>query len=211
MKKKSNRNIVITGATGDIAQKIIKRLPDDNLFPMSRSLPEPKLPEKIDILINNAGFGTFEQLADFSDAQIDEMFKVNTLDAIKLTRNLKPAKVVNIASISGKLPTEKSSVYAASKAALIVFGEALRFEGVEVLNVNTGPVRTKFHVDRMPYLDKVGRNVLSADVVAEKIVQNLNSRRRELNMPWKLATAAKLRVIFPNMVDKISQTFFNYK
>ncbi|MDR2976442.1 MAG: SDR family NAD(P)-dependent oxidoreductase [Streptococcaceae bacterium] len=211
MKKKSARNIVITGATGDIAQAMIKRLPGDNLYLMSRSLPEPELPEKIDILVNNSGFGLFDNLTNLSDDQVDEMFKVNTLDAIKLTRKLKPTKLVNIASISAKLPTKKASVYAASKAALIVFGEALRFEGVNVLNVNTGPVSTKFHAARPDYLRKVGSYVLTADVVAEKIVKNLDTHKRELNLPWQLAFASKLRAIFPGLVDTMSQRFFNYK
>lgn len=211
MKRQSARNIVITGATGDIAQAVIKRLPDDYLFLLSRSLPEPEMPEKVDILINNAGFGQFEFLQDLSEAQIDEMFKVNVLDAIKLTRKLRPTKVVNIASIAGHLPTEKSSIYAASKAALIVFGEALRFEGVQVLNVNTGPVITKFHATRPDYLEKVGRNAITADFVAEKIVKNLDSRKRELNLPWILAVVVKLRGLCPGLIDRISQRFFNYK
>ncbi|GAB2024708.1 SDR family oxidoreductase [Lactovum odontotermitis] len=211
MKRQSARNIVITGATGDIAQAVVKRLPNDHLFLLSRSLPEPELPEKVDILINNAGFGQFEFLQDLSEAQIDEMFKVNLLDAVKLTRKLRPTKVVNIASIAGHLPTEKSSIYAASKAALIVFGEALRFEGVQVLNVNTGPVITKFHAARPDYLEKVGRHAVTADFVAEKIVKNLNSHKRELNLPWTLAVAVKLRALFPGLIDRISRRFFNYK
>ena len=81
MKKKlSKENIVITGASGDIAQALVQRLEDHNLILISRSLPQPDMPEKVDILINNAGFGEFTELSNLSDEQIDEMFKVNTLD-----------------------------------------------------------------------------------------------------------------------------------
>ncbi|HAP14660.1 MAG TPA: oxidoreductase, partial [Lactococcus sp.] len=156
MKKKlTRRNIVITGASGDIAQELIQRLQNDNLILMSRSLPYPEIPERVDILINNAGFGEFEELENLSDDQIEEMFKVNTLDLMKLTRDLQPqTQVINIASMAGKLPTAKSTVYAASKAAVLAFSDALRLEKPELIvtTVNTGPVRTKFHKDNRAYL-----------------------------------------------------------
>ncbi|MDR0300357.1 MAG: SDR family NAD(P)-dependent oxidoreductase [Streptococcaceae bacterium] len=211
MKKSSNRNIVITGASGDIAQEIIKRLPHDHVYLFSRSLPVPELPSHVDILINNAGFGIFAELSDLKNDEIDEMFKVNTIDLIKLTRDLKPKKVVNIASIAGKLPTAKSTVYAASKAAVIVFSDALRQEGAEVLTVNTGPVKTKFHSENATYLKKVGQHAVTADFVAKKIVKNLSSRKRELNLPVSISVAAKLRALFPNLFDYFSLHFFNYK
>ena len=211
MKKRSARTIVITGAGGDIAQALISRLSEERLILLSRSLPQPVFPEKIDILINNAGFGVFEPLSELTDSQIEESFRVNVLDLIKLTRDLKPVKVVNIASIAGKLPTAKSTVYAATKAAVIAFSDALRLEGVPVLTVNTGPVRTKFHVRNEGYLAKVGRTALSADFVAQKIVKNLESGRRELNLPWTLAFVAKLRALCPRLVDFLSNKFFNYK
>ncbi|HEY0221890.1 SDR family NAD(P)-dependent oxidoreductase [Lactovum miscens] len=211
MKKKSNRNIVITGATGDIAQSLIKLLTQDQLFLLSRSLPRPNLPAHIDILINNSGFGIFEELTNLSESQIDEMFKINTTDLIKLTRVLHPDKIVNIASISGKIPTAKSSVYAASKAAVIAFSDAIRMEGKEVLTVNTGPVFTKFHANNGDYLKKVGKHAISSEFVAEKIVKNLDSKRRELNLPFSMALAAKARALSPKLFDKVSKKFFDYK
>lgn len=211
MKKQSKRNIVITGATGDIAQAIIKRLPNDRLFLLSRSLAKPNLPDHIDILINNAGFGVFAKLTDLTEQQIEEMFQVNTLDVIRLTKQLNPDKVINIASIAAKLPTAKSSVYAASKAAVVAFSDALRMEGKKVLTVNTGPVVTKFHQQNQAYLDKVGRYAISADFVAEKIINNFESSKRELNLPRSMAVMAKIRALAPSIFDRVSNKFFKFK
>ncbi|MBL3716371.1 SDR family NAD(P)-dependent oxidoreductase [Lactococcus garvieae] len=215
MKKKlTRRNIVITGASGDIAQELIRRLQDDNLILVSRSLPYPEIPERVDILINNAGFGEFEELENLSDEQIEEMFKVNTLDLMKLTRDLQPqTQVINIASMAGKLPTAKSTVYAASKAAVLAFSDALRLEKPELIvtTVNTGPVRTKFHKDNRAYLEKVGKNAISAAYVASKIEKALGKRKREINLPVQLAVVAKLRALFPRSVDFVGRKFFNYK
>ena len=118
--------------------------------------------------------------------------------------------MINIASIAGKLPTGKSSIYVASKAALITFSDALRMENPQLIvtTVNTGPVKTKFHKDNGDYLEKVGKNAISASKVADKVVNNLGKRKREINLPWTLSTAAKLSSYFPSLFDFISAKFF---
>ncbi|WP_259293251.1 SDR family NAD(P)-dependent oxidoreductase [Lactococcus cremoris] len=221
------KNIVITGATGDIAKEIVSLLSktNDHLILVSRSrtaleklygqlanvtlltndeLLTAEQSYDVDILINNAGFGIFKDFTELTDSEITEQFVINTLMPIQLTRQLKPRlQLINIASIAGKLPTRKSSIYAASKAALITFSDALRMENPQLIvtTVNTGPVRTKFHKDNGDYLNKVGKSAISAAKVADKIVNNLGKRKRELNLPWTLSTAAKLRSLFPSLVD----------
>ena len=99
---------------------------------------------------------------------------------IQLTRQLKPIlQLINIASIAGKLPTRKSSIYAASKAALITFSDALRMENPQLIvtTVNTGPVRTKFHKNNGDYLNKVDKSAISAAKVADKIVNIFGKRK----------------------------------
>lgn len=235
MKKKLTKKIVITGATGDIAQEIVKRLSAEHLILVSRSrerllelygdlagvtlltndeLLSGKQVMTCDILINNAGFGLFKSLEELTDAEITEQFVINTLMPIQLTRQLQPEQqVVNIASIAGKLPTAKATIYAATKAAILAFSDALRMEkpNLIVTTVNTGPVRTKFHKVNPDYLKKVGKNAISASKVADKIVNNLGKRKREINLPWTLALVAKLRGIFPSAIDFLSSRFFNFK
>ena len=221
------KNIVITGATGDIAKEIVSLLSktNDHLILVSRSrtaleklygqlanvtlltndeLLTAEQSYDVDILINNAGFGIFKDFTELTDSEITEQFVINTLMPIQLTRQLKPRlQLINIASIAGKLPTRKSSIYAASKAALITFSDALRMENPQLIvtTVNTGPVRTKFHKNNGDYLNKVDKSAISAAKVADKIVNNFGKRKRELNLPWTLSTAAKLRSLFPSLVD----------
>ena len=103
------RNIVITGATGDIAKEIVKSLSkeNDHLILVSRSrkalierygqlenvtlLTNDELLTNeqsfvVDILINNAGFGIFKEFTELTDGEITEQFVINTLMPIQLTR-----------------------------------------------------------------------------------------------------------------------------
>lgn len=232
------RNIVITGATGDIAAALIKNLPDDHLILLSRNLsaltekyghlPNVTLLENdsvsadrnfdrqfsVDILINNAGIGVFKPLMSMSDEEIRQQFEVNSLFPIMCWRFFNPqVQVINIASIAGKVPSPKSSIYAASKAALINFSDAMRMENPEIIvtTVNTGPVKTKFHADNQAYLTKVGSTALTADQVAQQILKNLGKRKREINLPVTLKIVAKMRMIFPSLVDFLAGHFFNFK
>lgn len=233
MRKKLSRNIVITGATGDVAQEIVKRLPDDHLILISRNLSKLKqlygkgdhvtlleyssinqgtLP-LVDILINNAGFGVFKPFNEMTDQEIKEQFQANTMLPIQMIQKVKPRiQIINIVSIAGKLPTSKSSIYAASKAALLAFSDALRMEqDLIITTVNTGPIQTKFHENNEAYLKKVGKNVLTADFVAQRIVKSIGKRKREINLPLKMALLTKLRALFPKFIDFMTVKFFDYK
>jgi len=61
------------------------------------------------------------------------------------------------------------------------------------------------------YLEKVGENAVSAEYVADKIEQVLGKKKREVNLPVQLAFVAKIRALFPSLVDNIGNRFFNYK
>ncbi|GBG96972.1 SDR family NAD(P)-dependent oxidoreductase [Lactococcus termiticola] len=232
--KKNFKDILITGATGDIAQALVKLLAEDKdvrLHLLSRDLQKLEqlygglpnacfyqegvspLPE-VDILVNNAGTAVFEAFEELTMDDIEAMFEVNSLLAIRHIKESRPRiQIVNIASIAGKLPTAKSTAYSASKAALIAFSDALRMERPDLIitTVNTGPVRTKFHADNPAYLERVGSYVLTADEIAVKIYKQLGRQKAELNLPWQLALLVKLRGLFPRIFDGVSLRFFNYK
>jgi Short-chain dehydrogenases of various substrate specificities len=57
----------------------------------------------------------------------------------------------------------------------------------------------------------VGENAVSAEYVADKIEQVLGKKKREVNLPVQLAFVAKIRALFPSLVDNIGNRFFNYK
>lgn len=179
----------------------------------------------IAVLVNDAGFGLMEDFLDFDMAITEKMFRVNVLGLMYLTRFVgvkmaerKMGAIVNIASIAGKIATPKSAVYAATKAAVLAFSNALRLElkplGISVLTVNPGPIKTEFFsiADRSGhYLDKIGRLSLDAPEVAEKIVKTIGTSRRELNLPYLFEVAFHLYNIFPQVGDYLAGGLFNKK
>ena len=147
---------------------------------------------------------------------------INVLATMRLTRAFLPdmmaqksGQIINIASIASYMATAKTTTYAATKFAVRGFSNALRQEvadaNIKVLVVNTGPVLTKFHAANPEYLEKVGKNAVTATVVAKKIVHHLGSNKRELNLPWQLNLARIFSINFPSLADKITRRFFNLK
>lgn len=251
------RIIAITGATGGIAQEIIKLIPkDDYVITLGRDLKKLKIhygnrPNtacfaldmssdvaiaetvekiyaihgRIDIFINNAGYGDFSDFDTYTTAQIRDMFDVNTFATMTFSRlvgqKMKKAgkgHIINIASIAGLIASAKSSVYSATKFAVIGFSNALRLEladsNVYVTTVNPGPIATKFFDKADPsgdYLKSVGRFVLQPEYVAKRTVTIFGKNKRELNMPWSLAAAHKAYTLFPRIADFLARKVFNYK
>ncbi|HEV7298624.1 MAG TPA: SDR family oxidoreductase [Tepidisphaeraceae bacterium] len=109
----------------------------------------------IDILINNAGFGTHGPFADADVSQQMAMIQVNIATLTHLTRLLLPGmiksgrgRIMNVASVAGFLPGPLMAVYYASKAYVLSFSEALsselRHKGITVTAVCPGPTGTDF-------------------------------------------------------------------
>lgn len=247
--------ILITGASGGLAQEMVKLLPDDQLILLGRNReklaqlygnhPQAELIEiditdaqaleelvaelyqrygnKIDVLINNAGYGIFEDFDKISDQDIHQMFEVNTFALMNLSRlvasrmkETRKGHIINIVSMAGLIATAKSSLYSATKFAAIGFSNALRLElmpyGVYVTTVNPGPIRTGFFDQADPdgtYLKSVDRFLLEPDTVAKKIVKTIGKNKRELNLPVLLNLAHKFYTLFPKLADKLAGETFN--
>jgi short-subunit dehydrogenase len=110
---------------------------------------------EVDLLINNAGLGDSGPFAKSDPVRNKEMTSVNVTALTLLTRQLLPqmiAKgrggVLNVSSSAGFLPIPGSAVYAATKAYVTSFSEALRAElrgtGVSICALCPGPVVTEF-------------------------------------------------------------------
>lgn len=248
--------ILITGASGGLAQEMVKLLPDDQLILLGRNKeklsqlyrnhPHAELVEiditddqalqvlitelyqrygKIDVLINNAGYGIFDEFDKISYQDIHQMFEVNTFALMNLSRlvgtlmkETRKGHIINIVSMAGLIATSKSSLYSATKFAAIGFSNALRLElmpyGVYVTTVNPGPIRTGFFDQADPdgiYLKSVDRFLLEPDTVARKIVKTIGKNKREINLPLLLNLAHKFYTLFPKLADKLAGETFNYK
>jgi short-subunit dehydrogenase len=109
----------------------------------------------VDLLINNAGLGDSGAFATSDPIRNDQMTLVNIIALTTLTRHLLPQMIarrhggiLNVSSSAGFLPIPGFAVYAATKAYVTSFSEALRAElrgtGVSVCALCPGPVRTEF-------------------------------------------------------------------
>ena len=110
---------------------------------------------EVDLLINNAGLGDSGPFATSDPVRNEQVTLVNVIALTLLTRHLLPQMIakrrggiLNVSSSAGFLPMPESAVYAATKAYVTSFSEALRAElggtGVSVCTLCPGPVRTEF-------------------------------------------------------------------
>jgi NAD(P)-dependent dehydrogenase (short-subunit alcohol dehydrogenase family) len=126
---------------------------------------------KLDLLVNNAGYGLFGALEDLSEAQLRDQMEVNFFGLSLLIRELLPAlrrsrgRIINLSSVMGYSALPLSSAYCASKYAVEGLSESLYYElgpqGIQVALVEPGRHRTSFgaklvwgegsHRDESPY------------------------------------------------------------
>ena len=110
---------------------------------------------RIDVLVNNAGYGYQASVEEGEDAQIREMFDANVFGLFAMTRAVLPGMranrsghVLNISSVAGLVGLPGSGYYAAAKHAVEGWSDALAAEvkplGIQVTCIEPGPFRTDF-------------------------------------------------------------------
>jgi NAD(P)-dependent dehydrogenase (short-subunit alcohol dehydrogenase family) len=113
---------------------------------------------RIDVLVNNAGFGAGGAAEESSMAQDQRVFDINVFGVIRMTKAVLPhmraqrsGRIVNISSIVGFIPVPYMAVYAASKHAVEGYSESLDHEvreyGVRVLLVEPSWTNTSFEAN----------------------------------------------------------------
>jgi short-subunit dehydrogenase len=179
----------------------------------------------VDVLVNNAGFGIFRFAHEATIDEMKRMFEVNVIGLMAATSMVLPkmrerrfGHIINIASQAGKIATPKSSVYSATKHAVLGYSNSLRMElddyGVYVTTVNPGPIATNFFNiadEKGTYLQNVQRWVLKPDYVARRIVERMLTKTREINMPRLINVASVLYKLFPRLVERVGKRAFNQK
>ncbi len=111
---------------------------------------------EIDLLVNNAGFGTFGKFEDIDPATERKEIQLNVMAVVELTHAFIPSMlkkgegaIINVASTAAHQPVPYMAVYAATKAFVLSFSEALWAEfkerGIRVLSLNPGGTESEFH------------------------------------------------------------------
>ena len=139
---------------------------------------------EVDVLVNNAGYGIFKEAIETDVYEAKAMFDVNVLGLMACTSSVLPmmkrrksGHIINIASQAGKMATPKSSLYSATKFAVLGYSNALRMElkndHVFVTTVNPGPIATNFFEtadESGNYVKSIEKFMLKPEDVARKIV-----------------------------------------
>jgi NAD(P)-dependent dehydrogenase (short-subunit alcohol dehydrogenase family) len=114
---------------------------------------------RIDALLNNAGWGAFGAMEEFSDEEIHAQYQTNVFGLLRVTRAVLPlmraqksGRIVHIGSLAGKMTFAGIGLYCSTKYALEAITESLRFEvrpfNIQVAVVEPGTIRTPFKANR---------------------------------------------------------------
>jgi len=121
---------------------------------------------RVDILINNAGYGLIGPVAELESQELRQQLETNVVGVVGAIRAVTPhmaaqggGRIVNIGSVSSALATPYGGAYSASKAALHLLSDALRPEvapfGIVVVVVQAGAVATEFAATAGNGLDRL--------------------------------------------------------
>ena len=121
---------------------------------------------RIDVLVNNAGYGLFGSLEDLSIEEIKAQFETNFFGVIRVTQKVLPimrkqnsGTIVNLSSVGGRVGVPVLSAYQSTKFALEGLSESLSYElepfGIRVVIVEPGFIRT---------------NIMNSSIMAKRAV-----------------------------------------
>ncbi|WP_030608030.1 SDR family NAD(P)-dependent oxidoreductase [Streptomyces sclerotialus] len=141
---------------------------------------------RVDTVVNCAGVGLTKAFEDSSESELRGQLRLDVEALVELCHALLPqlresgrGALVNIGSLTGYLPVPGMAVYAAAKAFVVRFTEALAHElrgaGLTVLAVSPGPTRTGFYA--ASGTDGTGTRFQSAEEVVAAALRALDRRR----------------------------------
>ncbi len=170
---------------------------------------------RIDVLVNNAGFGLYAPLQSVRREDIERVFAVNAFGALSCIQAVLPGMrrrgsglIVNVSSIVGKRALPMTGAYAAAKHALQGLSDALRVElagtGVLVSVICPGYTATEFgdsviHYDAARSRPRGG--VMPSEEVADVIFDCAENPRREIVLTGRGRFVVFLQRLSPAIAD----------
>ncbi len=124
---------------------------------------------RIDVLVNNAGYGSYGTVEDVPISEAKTQFEVNLFGLAEMTqvvlpimRNQSSGRIINIGSMGGKVWFPLGAWYHATKHAVEGFSDCLRYEvkpfGIKVVLIEPGIIKSEWMKISMEHLQKVSPN-----------------------------------------------------
>jgi 3-oxoacyl-[acyl-carrier protein] reductase len=143
----------------------------------------------LNVLINNAGFGTFAQLVDVKVSDFEKVLQTNVIGAMLCARESAKifieqsyGNIINISSTAGRAGFAGGTVYTASKFAVSAMTESWRAElrkyNIRVMQVNPSEVQTDFFVNTGAPARPFNESKLQATEIAHTIISMLEMNDR---------------------------------
>lgn len=164
---------------------------------------------RVDVLINNAGFGAHDRFADLAWDTTASQLQLNVVSLTELTHRFVRAMlgrdrgfVLNVASVGAYMPVPSYATYAAGKAYVRNFTEALSFElrgtGVHACCLNPGGTATEFMSVAGHDLPRLARMTLMSPARCARIgLRALFAGRRNVVAGWSNVFATLLLRLLP--------------
>ena len=141
--------------------------------------------KKIDILINNAGYGLFGALEDISIDEVKKQFETNLFGAIRTIKETLPTMrkqrngmIINVTSIAGVVGVPAECIYVSTKFALEGLSESISYElqpyGIKIILVEPGVINSNF-VPNIKLADKTDDKSQQTLIKQEKSETNHSS------------------------------------
>lgn len=168
----------------------------------------------IDVLVNNAGYGTLGVLEAASDEEIRKQFEVNVFGLINVTKAVLPAMrkkksglIINLSSLGGRITFPYFSLYHSAKFAVEGLTEALQYElnplGIQLKLIEPGAYKTNFAGSSMSFFGinnfkdyKDGFNKFTQAVMKDGNAQNENISE-VADKIFEAATDNKVQLRYP--------------
>lgn len=219
--KQGARDFAVVGRKRELLEELKAEIPSANFLLIQADVSEPKDLENVvqqmekdwgqlDILINNAGVVSAGLLTDLSDDDIIQQINVNLTGLILLTKKVLPllkksddGAIVNISSGYGYIAMPFYSVYAATKAAVRQFSDAMRRElhkyPLHVMTVF--PSATDTNMMKSAEVQEMD----SAEEVAKQTIKGLQAKNIEVIMGGEeRKKQIKLNFNHPEKIDEFA-------
>jgi len=151
--------------------------------------------QRIDVLVNNAGWGLWGCVEDVSVDEFKEQFETNFFSIIRLIQEVAPTMrkqgsgtIINVSSVVGRIGFPASPAYISSKFALEGLSESLRFEfapfGIDVIIIEPGVIKTNFmknmKMAKKSELDTVYKDITTKVVSGVKMMAEMGTPPKEV-------------------------------